>query len=278
MLLFKLLRVKQYYKNFLVFLALIFAGLFTDLNAILVCGLGFVALCLISSANYILNDFINLDEDRKHSDKRLRPLASGNVSLKEGLIVAFIIAVISLILGMYLSKGFFYMLLLMFFLTQIYSLYFRKEIFLDVLFISFNFVIRAVSGALILNVRISPWLILCTFFLSLFIAVGKRRVELVRGVKREVLKLYNEEILNTLMVVTSALLFVSYGMYSFLSVYPLLIYSIPFAFYVIFRYLYLVYSGSLIGMKTELFYQDIRLVIGIIVWVLVSSGIIYISL
>ena len=270
--------MKQYYKNLLVFLSMMFIGLFFDLNAIIMCVFGFFALSFVSSLNYVLNDYVNLDEDRKHKDKASRPMAAGEVSVFKGLTIGFVVGVIGLVIGILLSVEFFYLLLLLFFLTQLYTVYFRNEVFLDVLFISFNFVIRAVSGALILGLRISPWLILCTFFLSLFLAVGKRRAELARGVKRKVLKLYDENVVNAMMIVSSALLLVSYSMYSFLSVYPYLIYSIPLAFYVILRYLYLVYSGSLIALKTELFYKDWRLVLGGLVWVFVVSGIVYVSL
>jgi 4-hydroxybenzoate polyprenyltransferase len=273
-----LLRVKQYYKNLLVFLAMIFTGMFFDMGAILSCVLGFFALSFVSSLNYVLNDFVNLDEDRKHKDKASRPMAAGKISVYTGLFIGFVVGAVGLVIGILLSVEFFYLLLLLFVLTTLYTMYFRNEVFLDVLFISFNFVIRAVAGAMILDVIISPWLILCTFFLSLFLAVGKRRAELFRGVKRSVLKLYDENVVNAMMVVTSALLLVSYSMYSFLSVYPYLIYSIPFAFYVILRYLYLVYSGSVIALKTELAYRDWRLVLGSLVWVFVVSGIVYVSL
>ena len=205
-------------------------------------------------------------------------MAAGDVPVWKGLVIGFLVGIVGLGIGILLSVKFFYLLLLLFFLTQLYTVYFRNEVFLDVLFISFNFVIRAVAGAVILDVRISPWLILCTFFLSLFLAVGKRRVELMRGVKRKVLECYDDNIVNMMMVVCSALLLVSYSMYSFLSVYPWLIYSIPFAFYVILRYLYLVYSGSEIAMKTELFYKDWRLVLGGLVWVFIVSVIVYVSL
>jgi 4-hydroxybenzoate polyprenyltransferase len=273
-----LLRVKQYYKNLLVFIAVVFAGLVFDFNAVFLSFLGFIALCLVSSSNYILNDYANIAEDRKHKEKKKRPLASGKISSGLALFVAAVLVVLSLILAMSLSTYFFYLVILMFFLTQLYTLFFRKELFLDILFISINFVIRAVAGAVILDVRISPWLILCTFFLSLFIAVGKRSAEVKSGVKRSVLKMYDEKLVSALLIITSTLLFVSYGMYSFLSVYPYMIFTVPFAFYVVLRYLYLVYSGSEIAMKSELFYKDYRLVLGIIAWFVVSGAVVYISL
>ena len=273
-----LLRVKQYYKNLLVFIAVVFAGLVFDLNAVLLSCLGFVALCLVSSSNYILNDYVNIEEDRKHKEKRKRPLPSGKISPGLALFVAAVLVILSLILAISLSTNFFYLVILMFFLTQLYTLFFRKELFLDILFISINFVIRAVAGAVILDVRISPWLILCTFFLSLFIAAGKRSAEVKSGVKRSVLKMYDERLVSALLIITSTLLFVSYGMYSFLSVYPYMIFTVPFAFYVILRYLYLIYSGSEIAMKSELFYKDFRLLLGILVWFAVSGVVVYMSL
>src|SRR3989338_6190822 len=168
---FQLFRMQQWYKNILVFLPLVFAGLLLDPKSIILTFLGFLSLCLMSSTNYILNDIIDKEKDKAHPEKKGRPLALA-------VFLAILLATLSLILSSFLSEIFFVLLLIFFFLTQLSSLYFKEEIFADIIFISTNFVIRAMAGSFILDIRLSPWLIICTFFLSLFIAVGKRKADL----------------------------------------------------------------------------------------------------
>ncbi len=269
---FQLFRVQQWYKNLLIFLPLVFAGLITNSFDMFLTILGFLALCCMSSANYILNDILDKEKDRIHPEKKFRPIASGQISIPSAGMCALVLAIISLVIAISLSQVFFLIVLVFFFLTQAYSLYFKKEIFADIIFISVNFVLRAMSGAFILNVRLSPWLIVCTFFLSLFLVLGKRKADLVFLGKnaekhKESLALYSPQIINTLMSIATVSLLLSYTLYSFLSIYPLLIYSLPFALYVILRYFFLVETNSSIARKPEEFYKDIQLVIGIVLWI-----------
>ena len=267
----QLLRVRQWYKNLLIFLPLVFAGLLLDPKSILLTLLGFLALSLMSSANYILNDIIDLERDKLHPEKSQRPLASGVISKNRAAAIEALLAAASLSISVVLSPVFFLILLIFFFLTQCYSLCFKDELFLDLICISVNFVLRAMSGAFILNVRLSPWLIVCTFFLSLFIALGKRRADyaLLQVNAREhkqVLSAYNVALTNTLMIIATTSLLMSYTLYSFLSIYPHLIYSLPFALYVILRYFYRIETESPIARKPEYFYQDTKLIIGVLLW------------
>jgi len=268
----QLFRVYQWYKNLLVFLPLIFAGLLFDGRSIFLTIGGFLALCFMSSTNYLLNDIIDKDKDITHPEKQHRPIVSGSVSPLVAAVLAFFFAAVSLGIGIFLSSKFFIVLLLFFFLTQAYSLYFKTELFADLIFISINFVLRAMSGAFILDVRLSPWLIVCPFFLSLFIVVGKRKAELIflgKGAKKhnEILEQYTLQITNTLMILATAALLLSYSLYSFLSVYPFLIYSLPFSLYVILRYFFLGEKNSPIARKPEFFYTDKKLVLGVLLWV-----------
>ena len=268
---FQLFRMQQWYKNILVFLPLVFAGLLLDPKSIILTFLGFLSLCLMSSTNYILNDIIDKEKDKAHPEKKGRPLASGEVSLTLAVFLAILLATLSLILASFLSEIFFVLLLIFFFLTQLYSLYFKEEIFADIIFISTNFVIRAMAGSFILDIRLSPWLIICTFFLSLFIAVGKRKADLSllkskANDHKKVLQDYEINLTNTLMTITTTALLVSYSLYSFLSIYPQLIYSLPFALYVILRYFYICENKTNIARHPEQFYKDTRLSLGIILW------------
>ena len=277
---FRLLRIQQWYKNLVIFLPLVFVGLATDISAIILTSLGFFALCLISSANYILNDLVDKEYDYHHSEKRLRPIASGKIGIWSAGFISMALATSSLILGFVLAEKFFAMILFLFILTTSYTLLLKKEIFLDIIIISTNFVLRAVSGAYILDVRVSPWLILCTFFLAFFIVVGKRRADsyILKNrafLHKPVLQYYTLPITNILLIIATTLLIVSYALYSFLSIYPHLIYTIPFSLYVILRYYYLIESKSDIARKPEKFYKDIPLILGTFVWVIVVFSLIY---
>ena len=277
---FRLLRMHQWYKNLVIFLPLVFVGLATDISAIILTTLGFFALCLISSANYILNDIVDIESDKHHPEKIKRPLASGRIGIWSAALISMALATSSLILGYALAEKFFAMILFLFILTTSYTLFLKKEIFLDIIIISTNFVLRAVSGAYILDVRVSPWLILCTFFLAFFIAVGKRRSDshILRNklsLHKPVLKQYTLPITNTLLIIATSLLIMSYALYSFLSIYPNLIYTIPFSFYVILRYYYLIETHSDIARSPSKFYKDLPLVLGILVWLMVVFSLIY---
>ena len=277
---FELLRVKQYYKNLLVFLVLIFAKQALNIDSIWLILLGFVALCFISSTNYILNDIFDVKQDKKHPEKCKRPIAAGKISVFGAGVVASVLAVISLVLSWYISENFFYLILFLFFFTQIYTLFLKKEVFLDIISIAINFVMRAISGAFILKVSISPWMVLCAFFLSLFMATGKRKGDLMLLGKdawkhKKVLKFYKKEMLDKMLMIFMALLFASYSLYSFLRGSPMLI-TLPIALYIMLRYLYLIEQGSEIVRSPDKFYRDWGLLLGVILWVVVSFVLLYV--
>jgi 4-hydroxybenzoate polyprenyltransferase len=276
----ELLRVKQWYKNLVIFLPLIFVGLALNFDSITFTLLGFFALCLMSSTNYIINDILDIEKDKVHPEKKLRPIPAGKISITLATIIAMFLASSSLLLGFFLSQTFFYILLVFFLSTQFYSAGLKNEVFLDIILISTNFVLRAISGAYILNVRVSPWLILCTFLLSLFLASAKRKADLLllkekAKQHKKVLEHYSLELTNNLLLVTMILLLISYCLYSFLSIHPNLIYTLPIALYVIFRYFYLTTKGSVITRHPEKIYKDWRITFGIVLWVLVTFLIIY---
>ena len=234
-----LLRVHQWYKNLVVFLALFFSGNVLNLDLLLTSILAFVSLCLISGANYIINDLADLRKDRLQAEKRVRPLASGKVSTATGIIVALLCLGGGLVIAYNIGIQFLVAALLLFTLSQLYTFYLKNIVFADILAIATLFVIRAIAGALSINVTISPWLILCPFFLSLFLSVGKRHAELhllkeKAAATRKVLREYNHELTDSLMVISTTLLIISYALYSFLSEHRNLLYNLPFALFVIF--------------------------------------------
>jgi len=229
--------------------------------------LGLIALCLISSSNYIINDIADREKDRNNTEKRLRPIASGKVSVWKAAFIALIVLSLGLCISFTLSPMFLMLGAALFLLTQAYTFKLKNEVFADILVISTNFVIRTVSGAFVTSngfhpyVEISPWLILCPFFLALFLAVSKRRSEAfllkkASGEHREVLKSYNSEITSALMIIATALFVACYSLYTFFSPYPRLLLTIPFALYIIFRLFQATESGEKISRHPELLFRD----------------------
>ena len=280
----RLMRPQQWYKNLLIFLPLIFVQQFFNADALSRVIIGFFALCLISSTNYILNDIVDRKKDALHPEKKKRPLASGVISVNSALFLAVIMFIISIWISLLLDNYFILFVLSLFILTQLYSYVFKNEPFIDVTLIGVNFILRAMSGAFIIfpgiTVRISPWLILCPFFLALFLAVGKRRANIkLLGKKaplhKKILKYYTVELTDSLMTITTTSLLICYALFSFESEFPNLIYTLPFAVYIMFRYIYLVEAGSEIARDTHFLIYDKPIIIAGLIWAVILMGIIY---
>lgn len=214
----RLLRPRQWTKNLLLFAALVFAKELFDADAVVLASLGFAAFCLASSSVYIINDLLDAERDRLHPEKRNRPIASGAVSPGRAAVVAAVLTVASLALAFWVAPAFGIAAILYVGLTHFYSLVGKNVVILDVLLIAFGFVIRGIAGALAIAVPISDWFILCMAFLALFLAVSKRKAELVTLKEeawntRPVLERYTETSLNTFTAVTMAATLICYGLY-----------------------------------------------------------------
>lgn len=279
----KLMRPFQWYKNFMVFLAIVFSLNFLNSDLIIITVWAFIALCCISSANYIINDFIDLKKDKLHPVKKLRPLASGTVSKFGAILLALVLIAVSLVVSSKINFAFLYMVLLLFALNQVYSLFGRNIVFLDIILISTNFVIRAIAGALAIKVVMSPWLLLCPFFLALFLAVGKRKAELkILGSRakahKKVLGDYFMENNNILLGVSMTLLVMSYSFYTFFGKFTNLIYSVPIALFLVFRYLYIIHARPAVADEPSKIITDIPMMIGILFFIIITSLILWVSL
>ena len=277
----KICRPGQWYKNLMIFLPIIFVKELFNYPLLLTTFAGFISLSLMSSVNYIINDIADIKKDRIHPEKRNRPLASGKIKISTAIITAIILFVTSFAIAFKLSTVFHYFVLILFILGQLYSFWLKHEAFADVIVIGVDFVIRAMSGAYLINIKVSPWLILCPFFLALFLATGKRYADLSllkedAKTHKKTLTFYFEKMSDSLMNISTTLLIMCYALFSFLSEYPSLIYSLPIAIYIIFRYSYLIKSGSIIARKTHHFIFDIRLVITTIVWLALVMLAIYV--
>jgi 4-hydroxybenzoate polyprenyltransferase len=279
--LISLMRVRQWYKNLLIFLAIFFSSNISNYEHLYLTMIGFFALSFVSSANYIINDLIDIKKDQLHPEKKFRPLAAGKIRKSVAIILAILLLILALFIAYNLNVQFMGIVVLMFVITQIYTFYLKKIVFADILTIAILFVIRALSGAVLIDVQISPWLVLCPFFLSLFLSVGKRHSDILlmkeKSAKtRKVLKDYTQKLTESLMTISTTLLIISYALYSFLSEHQNLLYTLPFALFVIFRYYQLISNGSVIARHPEKVIKDKAIIIGILLWVIITAVMIYV--
>ncbi|MBD3164466.1 decaprenyl-phosphate phosphoribosyltransferase [Candidatus Woesearchaeota archaeon] len=276
----KLCRPAHYFKNLVIFLAIFFSGNLFNLSDFSAVTLGFVSLSLMSSVNYIINDIIDKDLDKKNNEKSGRPVASGKISIPKASFLAVIMFVLSIIIAS-VDLQFLLAILAFFALSVFYSLFLKNELFLDIIAISVNFVLRAIAGAFIVGVYISPWLIIGTFFLALFMATGKRKSEILYLSRkapehRTVLKKYSHQVLDSLIPVATTSLLLCYALYAILGIYPVLVFTLPAALYIILRYLFLIYSGSEKSRNASKLFTDNRLSLAVFFYIILTAILIYI--
>ncbi len=265
----RLLRIRQWYKNLIIFLPLVFGETLFQAAAVERTVLGFLALCLVSSANYVINDIADREKDRRNPEKAGRPLASGAIRPGAAGVMATVLVICSVLLALSLSGAFLAFVLGLFLLTQLYTFWLKDEPFADILAIATNFVLRTVSGAFVIAigfdpyVHISAWLLLCPFFLALFLASAKREAEyalLKEKAKdhRATLGKYAKETTRSLLLVSTTLLIASYALYTFYSPYPGLWLTLPFVLYAVFRFAAAAEEGSSLARHPEEAMLDAR--------------------
>ncbi|TGN11638.1 decaprenyl-phosphate phosphoribosyltransferase [Leptospira ilyithenensis] len=252
----KLMRLPQWIKNVILFAGLIFSKkIFDQTSFTRVCA-AFLLFSFVASSQYVFNDFLDKEEDAKHPEKKHRPLASGALDAGLALAITGVILPFALIGSYWLSPTFFFLTLFYLVFNVLYSKVLKHIVILDVMSISIGFVIRAIAGAVVINVQFSHWLLLCTFTLALFWGFSKRRGEINilqenAGKHRKILDEYSLEFLDLMMAITSTLTLVSYVMYS---VSPTtaknlgtenLVYTVPIVVYAIFRSLYIIYIKNM---------------------------------
>ena len=239
------LRPKQWTKNAFLFAALVFSGEFLNVVSLQLSIQGFFAFCLVSSAGYILNDYLDREADRRHPKKCKRPIASGE--LPESVAAMLFVATFfgGLALAYALSGGFLAVTIAYVVTTLCYSFFFKHLVILDVMVLALCFVWRAVAGAVAITVPASPWLFLCTGFLALFLGFHKRRAELVQlgAVKetRKSLRKYTAKMLEQYQAMVMSATVLSYALYTLTSEANTgLVLTVPWVLYGLFRYIYLV--------------------------------------
>lgn len=276
-----LLRPKQWYKNLLLFVGLVFSLSLFDAALAVRAVAGFVLFCFAASGIYALNDVLDAPADRLHPKKRHRPVAAGRIPP----VVAFATgaALIGLALGAAwaLSRGFTAVLGAYVLLQLGYLLSLKHQVFLDLFSISAGLVLRAIAGVVLIGVYLSPWLVLCTFFLALFLGLGKRRNELLvlgkdAAAHRRNLGQYSPALLEQASVVVTSALVVCYSLYTFFHENKLMMATIPFALYGLFRYLYLV-SERQMGGEPEALFRDAPSLVNLALWGAITVGILYLG-
>ncbi len=274
---FKLLRPQQWLKNGVVLAGLIFAGQGTNPAYQNISLLTLVAFCMLSSAVYSLNDIIDIDRDRQHPLKKTRPLAAGDLSIMTASIIGLVLTVGGLLLSFYVGMGLFYVTLAYLVLNILYTFWLKNIVIIDVMSIAAGFVLRALAGAVAINVEFSNWLLITTFVLALFLGLGKRRHELLFLEKdasshRKILDKYSPYLLDQLIGVVTASTVVTYLFYTLSAEIQnklhteYLYVTIPFVIYGIFRYLYLVHKEDKGGSPTTLLLADRPLLADVILW------------
>ncbi len=276
------LRPKQWVKNLLLFAGLLFTlDQHHTARQFVGVGLGFILFSALSSVVYLINDLADRESDRRHPKKRRRPIASGELSPALALAAAAVLGIAGLIGAFGLGLRFGMVALVYFLVTLGYTFRFKHVVILDVLVLAAGFVFRAAAGAFVINVAISPWLILCTLMLALFLGLSKRRAELISvqlsgtpGTRR-ILEEYSPALLDQMIVIVTSVSLMSYSLYTVTSpmaqTHHYLMLTIPFVIYGIFRYLYLMHRHSLGESPDAVLVEDKPMLVNILLWGLTTA-------
>ena len=285
------MRPRQWTKNLVVFAGLIFSRNVTNSVLVWKSVEAFLVFCALSGVIYIVNDLADIEKDKLHQTKRNRPLASGKLPRFDAIVAAVIVGAGALAVARFVGASFFAVAVVFFVLNIVYSLALKRLVIVDVVSISLSFVIRAIAGVEALadvapGIAISPWLLICTLFLSLFLAFCKRRHELTtlgEAVRhREALAEYSSVLIDQLVGITAAGALLSYSIYT---IWPetvekfgttRLIYTIPLVVVGVMRYLYLVYNKEKGGSPTDMLLSEKFLLIDVFLWIVLVVAIFYV--
>ncbi len=247
----KLLRVHQWVKNLLVLVPLVFAAPFPEwiLRNLPHALLAFLSFSFLSSAVYVFNDIRDLERDRLHPVKRRRPLPSGEVSVPVAVVLSVVMLLLSLLIGYTLGWIFIGVLVAYALNNLLYTLYLKNLQLFDIFSIALGFVLRVYAGAVAIDVPVSTYLFLTIFFLALFLAIGKRRYEILllgdEGKNhRKVLKHYSVYYLDQLMNISATLTLVVYTLYTLERNNPLMVFTVPIVVFGLFRYYHITHNLS----------------------------------
>ncbi len=282
--LLRLMRPAHWVKNVFIFAPLVFGKALFDLDKSIYALLTFAAFCLVSSVVYILNDIADRAADAEHPKKRFRPIASGRVSVAAATIQLGVILVAATAIGLFLPWEALACIAVYLVMNLGYSFGLKHVVLVDIFIISSGFMLRVLAGAKAINVEVSEWLVICTLFLSLFLAIAKRRSEMNqvdRGDTRKVLDDYSPALVNLIMNVSVAGSIMSYTLYTvsdhahrFFGTNKF-IYTVPIVLFGIFRYLYLDEKRREAENPVAVIVRDPTLVATGLLWTILSIVIIY---
>ena len=280
------MRPSEWTKNLLVFSGVIFSRSLTDINNLWISLLGFAIFCAASSGVYLFNDLCDLQADREHPVKRNRPLASGSVNINFARVAMLVLFLTATLGSLALNRSFAFVIAIYLLTCIAYSLRLKDIVILDVILIASGFVLRAVSGAVLINVAPSEWLVLCTSMVALLIGFGKRRHEIVLLEEnaqnhRRSLSDYSIEFLNSIMNICAAAAVVTYALYTRadetvarIGSNRMLI-TIPFVVYGVFRYLFLIYKRQAGGDPVQILLHDRPTLLNLLLWIVTVGLVIY---
>ncbi len=293
---FRLLRPKQWTKNLFVFAALVFSKQLLVPESVVLSLRAFIAFSFVASFIYVMNDIADRERDRLHPKKRFRPIASGEISVAAGYAIAAVLLVLIAIVSWGLDWRFTACIVVYLAMNLAYSYFLKDVVLIDVFVIAIGFMLRVISGALVLNVARSSWLLLTTMFLSLFLAIAKRRGELVTLTgdrndatkletmpyhTRKVLEHYSIEFSEQMTTICAAGFVFSYALYTVsertvrMFGTENLILTTPFVLYGVFRYLYLLHKKHLGESPADVLLSDIPMLINFAAYAVAMLAIIY---
>lgn len=274
----KEMRPWQWYKQSILLLGLVFSKSLFDPVAVTNVVLAIVAFCAIAGTTYIGNDILDIEDDRNHPRKKHRPIASGQVPIPVAVSFAFVLFVSGLALSWYLGPLFFLVVCTYLGQNTLYSSFLKDIVIVDVMVIAIGFVLRAIAGVVVIDVYLSPWLVVCTFLGALMLALGKRRHEMAvsddPAASRSTLGEYTEETLDQLFIAVLAALIVSYSLYTFFRDGRWMMSTLPFAFFAAFRYHFLTHTQNL-GGDPKFLFVDRPFLVNLVIWGLFVLAVLY---
>ena len=283
--LIQIIRPSQWTKNIFVFVPLIFSKNLTHKDFLIEVLLGFLCFSLASSLVYVINDLTDIEKDKLHKIKKNRPIASGKISKSQALIIIFVLSILTSVSFLYTSLDFNLVLIAYIALNILYSFVLKQIVIVDVLSVATGFMLRVIAGAVIIEVPLSSWLILTTLFLSLFLAVTKRRSEFIiyenENNTRQVLKDYNLKLIDQFLAISAGGIIISYSLYSVaertVNYFHTenLVFTTVFVIYGIFRYLFLIYKNNRGENSLELLIRDTPSIFNMILYGITIYYLIY---
>jgi 4-hydroxybenzoate polyprenyltransferase len=280
------MRPRQWTKNLLLFAGIIFSENLHNAEMLRNAVWGFISFCLLAGAIYIFNDLHDINEDLQHPRKRLRPIASGAIRPAIALVWGIIISILGLLLAFSITRNFGIAAVSYFVLLGLYSFALKHVVIIDIMVIALGFVIRAIAGVEAIklpgvDVPVTPWFIACTLFLALFLAISKRRHELIllserASNHRPVLEEYSPAFLDQMVAIVTSGTVISYALWTTVGFHKRnMVYTLPFVLYGIFRYLYIVYQKREGGSPESELLRDIPLLVNIFLWLVTVLILLY---